>query len=495
MYKLTKKYKSFVIIFSLTFLLFTSFSSQRASANPVLGLGLVAPEIAIGLAAASLTAYGIWQFVPTEDKEILSSQFSTLANDASNFKVVQVNEVDLICWSVEGFAKFKQLCNDYAGKDSFVISNTSMIASSYTSINHISSYNSTGILLPYIVGSSNAYTLTMSVDGSVVKTGYIAVSNPYTYLSWSQYCDYSNKYEIDFGSYYNDGSDHWGGGVSYKLSSPFSATVDVSGASICPSNMLYKDKVADLQNYPYGSTDTQPISADGFGIPSTSTGDIDSPSWIPTNTPQVFFPDVLPTTGNATDIPSNYVNPSPTVAIPGDTTGTIPGDTTGNPPVDVPGDTTGTISDGLLNIPILGDILSVLQNILDFLLSMLEKLLEGLKDLAISLFVPSDTFFNDQFNKIKLPLIDKLGYQQYIDVFKDFNSDTLQDITITIKGQTVVIVKLSIFEKFRNLCNSAVYGLMFFGLAYYNYSQIYRLIRGNSYGKMAQTIDRMKEGN
>lgn len=149
---------------------------------------------------------------------------------------------------------------------------------------------------------------------------------------------------------------------------------------------------------------------------------------------------------------------------------------------------------------------SILQDILDwigslflslfkFLLDLLEKLIQLLKELLISLFVPSDAFVKEKVDMLKNQLEPKLPYAQYIKLFdSSYEGNELKDIIINIYGQDVVIVKVTLFERFRDLFNTGVYAVTFFLLAVYNYNNIYKLIRGTDYVSATNTINNATGG-
>lgn len=141
-------------------------------------------------------------------------------------------------------------------------------------------------------------------------------------------------------------------------------------------------------------------------------------------------------------------------------------------------------------ISLLNQIVTVIS---DIVVNIVNALIDGLLSLLQSVFVPAADFFMNNFNEIKGMIFDKIGYDQYVNIFGDGSSKELKDITINWYGKTIVICKLTTFNYFRNLFNDLVYGFTFFGLAIYNYNQIYRIFRNNNYAKMEQTIERMKK--
>lgn len=158
-----------------------------------------------------------------------------------------------------------------------------------------------------------------------------------------------------------------------------------------------------------------------------------------------------------------------------------------------------TKDDTLEHQGILQDILdwigSLFLSLFKFLLDLLEKLIQLLKELLISLFVPGDSFVKEKVDMLKSQLEPKLPYAQYLKLFSDsYTGNELKDIVIHIFGQDVVIVKVTLFEHFRELFNTGVYAVMFFLLAVYNYNNIYKLIRGTDYVSATNTINNATGG-
>ena len=178
-------------------------------------------------------------------------------------------------------------------------------------------------------------------------------------------------------------------------------------------------------------------------------------------------------------------------------------------PSDLPLDNTGDITKGgilggitdffsflweLLKALLMG-IYNLLKAILDLLLGLVNALLTGLKDLLMYLFVPSDTYFTDVFSDFKNDLFNRLDITSYTRLFDtDYTESSIKDITINVFGQTVTIVKFSIYEDFRAIVNTLIYAFMFFLLAIYNYNQIYKLIRGSDYVSASTTITHIGGG-
>lgn len=193
----------------------------------------------------------------------------------------------------------------------------------------------------------------------------------------------------------------------------------------------------------------------------------------------------------STEIPYTWDNVKDNInVIPVDNTGEIeiPGEDTGEGDIEAP-----SVWGWLLDI--LKSILNAIKSILSFITDFLSALLEGLKDLLLSLFVPSDTYFSDVFSDLKNRFASRLNIDSYTQLFNsDYGESTIKDITINVFGQTVTIVRFSMYEHFRSLINTLIYAFMFFLLAIYNYSQVYKLIRGSDYVGASSTITHMGGG-
>lgn len=234
--------------------------------------------------------------------------------------------------------------------------------------------------------------------------------------------------------------------------------------------------------------------------------------WTDTKQGYIPIPTELPDTSISTEMPLTWDNVKDTVIpLPVDPTEapSIPDVGDYELPSDLPVDDSGDITKGgiiggivdffswlweLLKALLMG-ILNLLKAILDLLLGLVNALLTGLKDLLIYLFVPSDTYFTDVFNDFKNDLFNKLDITSYTRLFDtDYTESSIKDITINVFGQTVTIVKFSMYEDFRGIVNTLIYAFMFFLLAIYNYNQIYKLIRGSDYVSASTTITHMGGG-
>lgn len=146
-----------------------------------------------------------------------------------------------------------------------------------------------------------------------------------------------------------------------------------------------------------------------------------------------------PKVGIPLTLGSDSVTYSPDVSIPyGKTWGdissdlgiTYPQDTTGDIPSTGVADTTGTINTGtgVLNIPILGDILKALLNILQFLKDMIGNFITALTKMLTDLFVPTAGIFENFFNDLSLNIKNKFPYSPNILNSLKVSADEFGDI-------------------------------------------------------------------
>ena len=149
----------------------------------------------------------------------------------------------------------------------------------------------------------------------------------------------------------------------------------------------------------------------------------------------------------------------------------------------------GDLKDVVLDIPDVTDVLSGIKN---GVLDIPGNILGGLKNLLLSLFVPSDTYFTTWNNNFDNLLKDKLPYTVYNDFFnniKEITRSRLEDVTITFYGKKCTILSFSWYYNNEDTINDWIRGVMFFVLVFYNINQMYKLIRGTSLYKVEKYIE------
>lgn len=101
--------------------------------------------------------------------------------------------------------------------------------------------------------------------------------------------------------------------------------------------------------------------------------------------------------------------------------------------------------------------------------------------LALSLFVPSSTYFNNFFNDLQIALLGKTDFDfSALDQFR-LNSGRFQDITIMIYGKEITIVESDYINNALPTIHGFIRGIFFVLLFFYNYRMILFLIRGSGF--------------
>lgn len=121
-------------------------------------------------------------------------------------------------------------------------------------------------------------------------------------------------------------------------------------------------------------------------------------------------------------------------------------------------------------------------------------IISGITNSLKSLFIPSDTYFQSKFDWLKTALRDRLSlssYEQIITSFSAVSQGKFEDVTITIMGCSGKILDGAWFGKVMNQVHDWIRGLMFILLVFYNYNQIYKLIRGTDLMGVSRTIGHM----
>jgi len=147
--------------------------------------------------------------------------------------------------------------------------------------------------------------------------------------------------------------------------------------------------------------------------------------------------------------------------------GVLVGDSVDNPPVvDVE--------------PSLAGISKVLSSILSAIVSIPDRIITGLKELLISLLVPSPDYFRNKIDSLLSLLKSVLPYADYIKMLEtigNFSGGELKDITVTIMGATATVVSFGSFREILPTVRSWARGVFFVFMVIYYINQIYKLIR------------------
>lgn len=127
--------------------------------------------------------------------------------------------------------------------------------------------------------------------------------------------------------------------------------------------------------------------------------------------------------------------------------------------------------DAVLSIPskikdFRDDMVQKLRDIIDGILNLPEKIKDAIK----ALFLPSDGFIEGKIDHFRQKLLG-MGVDTY-DMGSIFSKEQpFEDITCTIRGQTVTIVRMDVVDKVVKKFRPAIRGFMWLMLVFYNYNQ------------------------
>ena len=130
--------------------------------------------------------------------------------------------------------------------------------------------------------------------------------------------------------------------------------------------------------------------------------------------------------------------------------------------------------------PSLDGITKVLSSILSAIISIPDRIITGLKELLISLFVPSPDYFSNKIDSLLSLLKSVLPYADYINMLEtigSFSGGELKDITVTIMGATATIVSFKSMRDVLPVIRSWARGVYFILIVIYHINQVYKLLR------------------
>lgn len=129
----------------------------------------------------------------------------------------------------------------------------------------------------------------------------------------------------------------------------------------------------------------------------------------------------------------------------------------------------------------------ILNSILSFFGNFFGKLADLFGLLLKSLFIPSDTYFSNYFDDIKSAFEVKLKPDDFTKIFQvDFGTKRIPNIKVTFFGVECTIVNFDYFYANKPNFDKWARGVFYALLGIYNYSQIYRLIRGTAYSSVGK---------
>ncbi|WP_046059089.1 hypothetical protein [Clostridium sp. IBUN22A] len=106
-----------------------------------------------------------------------------------------------------------------------------------------------------------------------------------------------------------------------------------------------------------------------------------------------------------------------------------------------------------------------------------KTLIDALVSAITTLFVPSDTYFTDKFDGYRTTLIGKLGDNNFD--FLQQSGSNIEDIYINIFGQQVCIVRITLFNKFKDFAFIVIRAFFYFFLILFNFNQVIKFLRGS----------------
>lgn len=132
------------------------------------------------------------------------------------------------------------------------------------------------------------------------------------------------------------------------------------------------------------------------------------------------------------------------------------------------------------------DMVQKLRDIIDGILDLPDKIGDAIK----GLFLPSDGFIESKIQHFRDKLY-AMGIDTY-DMGSIFNKEQpFADITCTIRGQTVIIVRMDVVDMVVKKFRPVIRGFMWLMLVFYNINQFLRFIgqEGMTLGGIVKTAD------
>lgn len=135
----------------------------------------------------------------------------------------------------------------------------------------------------------------------------------------------------------------------------------------------------------------------------------------------------------------------------------------------------------------MGSVLTKMHDIWVIVLLIPAKILElpaMIGEMLKTLFIPSDDYFALKFEGLKDGLETKLSVDTYAEIIESFanaNGGHFEDINAVVMGRTVTIVNAEPINSALSHIHRWVRGVIFALLAFYNFNQVLKLIRGTDY--------------
>lgn len=128
-------------------------------------------------------------------------------------------------------------------------------------------------------------------------------------------------------------------------------------------------------------------------------------------------------------------------------------------------------------------ILAGIRNIVQAIKNIPSAILDGLKDLLLYLFIPSEDYFTNEIDRLRACLEEVLpvtAVMTIVENIKTASAGDMPNVEIDYMGVHATIVNFDFFREYKPTINSWVRGFMFVLLAFYWLDQIYKLLRGTT---------------
>lgn len=476
MYRLIKNryLKSFIICFSLVCVLVFCFSPRKASANPLVvvgGIEVTAAMIA-ELSACSLIAGNCIldnSSVDSTNLQYIANGLIATGNAAQDLAI----EVDgtghkFLSWSEDGIKWFSDQVTSMissgtitypapTGTQTFISTPTNIFGSGISSS------------APVWVCPSISVPSGSAISGSVL-------SSVTMFLNWS----YANSSAVSvlcqYGVWMSNGYSYIGRYINGVLQTSWYFT---------PGGSITSSITSSTFIYPAGSICTDTVSSNVKTYNDATAQDVIGSDAMSADGSVSYRPSIgipLSTADGTTYTPSMSIPYGKGWAdVAKDTSITYPDDisTTGSTTADP------TANTGTLDIPILGDILKVLQKILSFLgtliSSLVTALITALRDLLTKLFVPDSAILTNEFTTVQSKLQNTFPCNlDLLTTLKDASSGEPNFIySFTVMGVPVTL-DLNFIKQVAPYSQMVANGLVAIFLVWYNFRKIIWIIRGTS---------------
>lgn len=119
-------------------------------------------------------------------------------------------------------------------------------------------------------------------------------------------------------------------------------------------------------------------------------------------------------------------------------------------------------------------------SLLSAIIELPAKLLELLGDLLKSLFIPSDSFWDNTFKDFESIISSKIGTDGYASIMSSLQSATsgqIPNFSINLNGQSMTIIDMGFISNNLGILHTIIRAIVFALLIRYNINNVYKVIR------------------